>query len=79
MFKVRIETKEQLDACWSDWFSGLEISYTPRGNTIIKGDVQDSAAFYGILTKLRDLGLKLLLVYAQETDDMEGNILERGR
>lgn len=72
MLKVTIQIKEQLDTCWSDWFNDLEILHTETGNTVLQGNVQDSAAFYGILAKLHDLGLKLLLIDAKEMGDIKG-------
>ena len=57
-----IEVKGNLDQKWSDWFDGLTI--TPQANdaTILTGPVADQAALHGLLAKVRDLGLPLLLV-----------------
>ncbi len=52
----------QLDLDWSDWFDGLSMSQAPDGVTIITGPLRDQAALYGLLMKVRDLGLPLLSV-----------------
>jgi hypothetical protein len=44
------------------WFEGLEISLDPNGETILSGPVIDQAALHGILNRIRDLGLPLMLV-----------------
>lgn len=47
---------------WSEWFSGLTISLEEDGSTLLSGPVVDQAALYGILKKVRDLGMPLLSV-----------------
>ncbi len=66
MIQVTIKIKGLLDSSWADWFNGLEILYTEGGNTIIKGVVSDTAAFQGMLGKLNNLGLEMLLVVAEQ-------------
>ena len=62
MQQVEIRVKGQIDQHWSDWFEGLAITHTDEGETILIGTVVDEAAMYGLLSKLRDLGLQLLAV-----------------
>jgi hypothetical protein len=62
MQNVEIRVKGRIDERWSDWFGDLEIAYTDQGETILTGDVADQAALYGLIAKLRDLGLPLLSV-----------------
>jgi len=64
-----IEVKGNLDQKWSDWFDGLTI--TPQANdaTILTGPVADQAALHGLLGKIRDLGLPLLLVKRMESKE----------
>jgi hypothetical protein len=59
---VEIRVKGQIDEHWSDWFAGLEITHTAQDETIMTGEVVDQAALYGLLAKLRDLGLPLVSV-----------------
>jgi hypothetical protein len=52
----------QLDPNWSEWLEGLTITHNDKGQTVISGRVRDQAALYGILTKMRDMALFLILV-----------------
>lgn len=47
---------------WNEWFEGLTITLEEGGNTLLSGPVVDQAALYGILKKIRDLGIPLLSV-----------------
>jgi hypothetical protein len=58
----RIEVKEQLDTHWVAWFDGMSIRHTADGSTLLEGPVADQAALYGLIRKLRDLGLTLIAV-----------------
>jgi hypothetical protein len=40
----------------------MSITCTPEGETLLRGEVPDQAALYGLLIKLRDLGLPLIEV-----------------
>lgn len=57
-----IRIKGCLDPNWSDWFEGMEIVHIAEGETALVGPLLDQAALYGVLLKLRDLGLVLLAV-----------------
>lgn len=47
---------------WMDWFDGLVIINTENGETLLSGPLADQAALYGLLKKIRDLGLPLVSV-----------------
>lgn len=51
-----------LDGQWTDWFEGLTIMPQNNGETLLTGPVVDQAALYGLLRKVRDLGIPLLSV-----------------
>ena len=68
MCRVEIRIQKRINADWSEWFDGFEISYTDKGETILTGAVPDQAALYGLIAKLRDLGLPLLSVNRLEPD-----------
>jgi hypothetical protein len=64
-----IKVKGVLDKQWRDWFDGFSI--TPQGDdqTLLSGRVADQAALHGVLAKIRDLGLPLLLVRRIESSE----------
>jgi hypothetical protein len=66
MRRVKIRVKGRLDEHWSEWFDGFDISYHGADETVLSGTICDQAALYGILTKLRDLGLWLVSLQTME-------------
>jgi hypothetical protein len=61
-----IRVRGHLDSSWSEWFDGLTISKKANGETMLSGEIIDQAALYGVLNKVRDLGLPLIAVDAPE-------------
>jgi len=57
-----IRVGSHLDDRWADWFEGFAIVPRASGETLLTGVVADQAALHGVLTKIRDLNLPLLLV-----------------
>ena len=57
----QIRVKGRLDRKWSDWFNGFAIAPQDNDDTLLTGPVADQAALHGLLGKIRDLGLPLLL------------------
>ena len=66
MHQVQIRVKGQIDRRWSEWLDGLAISHTGEDETRLSGTMPDQTALYGLLSKLRDLGLVLLAVEVLE-------------
>jgi hypothetical protein len=58
----QIQVRGTLDPHWSGWFDQLTISHDADGNTLLVGPVADQAALYGLINRMRDLGLTLLAV-----------------
>ena len=57
-----IRLRGHLDNRWAQWFEGLTITHEANGETRLTGAVADQAALYGLLKKVRDLGLPLVAV-----------------
>src|SRR5438128_7451124 len=60
VYQIRI--KGHLGREWTDWFEGLTITALDNGETLLTGPVVDHAALHGLLKKVRDLAMPLLLV-----------------
>lgn len=58
-----IQIKGQLLAYREAWFPEMSICHNEQGNTILSGLVVDQTALFGLLDKIRDLGLVLISVY----------------
>lgn len=62
-----IRVRGRLDPCWSDWFDGFSITYPSAEDTLLSGRIVDQAALQGLLTKVWDLGLSVLVVQPKES------------
>ena len=51
----------QLDERWLRWFEGLEVTSSPDNQTIISGEL-DQSALHGLLNRVRDLVVTLISV-----------------
>ena len=67
----QIRVKSHLRSDWTDWFEGLTITLEDTGNTLLTGPVDDQAALYGVLKKVRDLGMPLLSVNRIEPGQLD--------
>ncbi len=64
----QIRLKGQLSAQRSTLFAGLTITLAENGDTLLTGPVVDQAALFGLLRKVRDLGMPLLSVVSIEAE-----------
>lgn len=60
IYQIRI--KGHLSCQWTDWFEDLTITLEENGETLLTGPVVDQAALFGLLKKVRDLGMLLVSV-----------------
>jgi len=58
----QIRLRGHLGRQWTDWFEGLTITLEDNGDTLVTGPVVDQAALFGLLRKVRDLGMPLISV-----------------
>jgi hypothetical protein len=63
----QLRVKGTLGPEWADWFGGLEIVAQEGNETLLAGPVADQSALYGLLARVRNLGLPLIAVVRVET------------
>jgi len=72
VYEIRV--KGHLEDRWSEWFDGLEITNLENGEALLSGEIVDQAALYGVLAKVRDLGLPLVAVTGVDPDQQEPDV-----
>jgi hypothetical protein len=60
VYEIRI--KGHLDDRWATLFDGLSLTREGSGDTLLTGPVVDQAALFGLLRKVRDMGVPLISV-----------------
>ncbi len=60
VYQIRI--KGHLSDQWTGWFEGLTITLEENGDTLLTGPVVDQAALFGLLKKVRDVGISLVSI-----------------
>ena len=58
VYQIRLEG--HLGQQWTAWFESLTITLEASGDTLLTGPVVDQAALYGLLRKVRDVGMALV-------------------
>jgi len=66
MHQVEIRVMGHIDERWSEWLDGLTITHTEANESVLTGAIRDQSALYGLMAKLRDLGLPLSAVHVGE-------------
>ena len=68
----QIKVKGELDKSWSDWLGSIQITLDKQDDgsviTILTVDVIDQSSLFGILDRIRDLNIFLIMV---TIDDQE--------
>lgn len=60
IYQIRLEG--HLGPQWTGWFESLTLTLEDNGDTLLTGPVVDQAALYGLLRKVRDLGVPLISI-----------------
>ncbi len=74
-----IRLKGHLDQRWAARFESMGMSHACDGTTILLGPVVDQAALYGLLRKVRDLGIPLISVnrlQLGQTDESDSSAMQ---
>ena len=66
--RYEIRVLGALDARWSAWFAGLDVSCKAAGETTLTGPLRDQDELHGVLARIRDLGVPLIAVRRLEGD-----------
>ena len=58
VYEIRL--RGRLEGDWREHFWGMEALPGAAGETVLRGSLPDQAALFGVLIRVRDLGLVLL-------------------
>jgi hypothetical protein len=70
--RYEIRVRGHLPQHWSEGLEELTIIHNPNGETVLSGSLRDQAALFGVVMKVRDLGLTLLSVNPIEGEPSRG-------
>ncbi len=61
-YRYEIIIQGHLTSQWKTVFDGMQVTFQEDGNTLLLSDSIDQSALYGLLMRLRDLGMTLISV-----------------
>ena len=74
--RYAIQVEGRLDDTWSSMFDNMDLSVSITGGgttvTTLSGPLVDETQLFGLLNRIRDLGIHLLLVCRLEPYNEEG-------
>lgn len=72
VYEIRIAG--HLNPRWTKWFGDMSITLLAEGDTLLTGPILDQPALYGLLKKVRNLGMALVSVNrVEETQNQKRN------
>lgn len=75
--QYQICLRGQLNLAWAGWFEGMQIALDANGNTLLIGTIVDQAALYGLIKKIRDLGMQLISIMPVPPTTLESDSTEQ--
>lgn len=71
-WSVQVRTKSMLPHWLEDYFGELRVIHEEDGSSILTGQLQDMAAVYGLILRLRDSGISLCSIEIGQCDPVAG-------
>ena len=71
----QIRVKGHLGHQWTEWLESVTITLEADGSTLLTSPPIDQAALYGLLRKVRDIGLPLVSVTAVRPHQIKGDLI----
>jgi hypothetical protein len=68
-YEITIEG--QIDHEWSEWLENLAVTFPSATTTLLRGNLADQVALFGVLRKLHNLGMCLIAVRRVDTGQKE--------
>ena len=75
IYQIRI--KGHLGRGWTDWFGDVTITLQDNGETLLTCPVADQSALYGLLRKVRDLGMPLISAIRVKPGQADASIVNQ--
>ena len=69
MYCTEIHVKGKINPNWSDWFGELHMQESTCDETVLRGNLPDMAAVYGVISRLGSLVIPLVSVTCREELD----------
>ena len=73
-----IKIQGSLDARWSEWFYNMSVTHERDGSTTLCGPLPDQTVLHSVLTRIRDMNLKLISVNQIKSDGQKINFEDKG-
>lgn len=68
MYQIEIHIKHRISPSWADWFEGLQVQESAQ-ETILRGELPDMSAVYGVISHLGRLVITLVSVTCVDLSD----------